>query len=151
MRMVFVLFHRNLVFPIFSMPGDIFSDINLFLNGPIMCAIFIIGLTLNLVTLYILCGSRAPSRQNSTKLNTKQAEPILNRALLSASSDIWQRRMSSEQKKKMATNKRPKIYIYLLWLTGCDAVLLLVAFMNFSVPAMFDCLTSMYTLVVPAM
>uniref|UniRef100_A0A914C5Y6 G-protein coupled receptors family 1 profile domain-containing protein n=1 Tax=Acrobeloides nanus TaxID=290746 RepID=A0A914C5Y6_9BILA len=81
----------------------------------------------------------------------RQSETIIKKASITTANlnlnESNDRRVSCFVERKKT--RRPRIYIYLLWMTGCDIVLLICALINFSIPTMLDCLSGYYAVFMP--
>lgn len=127
------------------------------INGPIMSTIFFMGIFLNALTIFILYSTKISAKKDSYvnyNLRRKLSKTLTNatqdssktiliqeegkllfpvdKMILHRHDEIWHTKMLRKQL------RRPKIYIYLLWMSGCDLTILGCAFMSFSIPTIFD-------------
>lgn len=128
----------------------LYLEVSYLLNGPIMLGTFVIGVVTNLFSFYILFKAQIPiKRDSSLKLTyapTDPPDPVVPKVVIAEHRTIWEYRISSNIKR---SQRRPRIYVYLLWLTGCDIALLVFAFLNFSLPRMIDVLQGYYAKFIP--
>lgn len=136
--------------------ASFYSRLGYIINGPVIMLVVIVGLVLNIITLYILWSSKF--RLSSTKkikrtnaINFKVYEDnVVSRPLIGDNSGYTSlAHRFSDGELKSRHHKKPRIYIYMIWLTGCDLGLLLFSFLNFSLPLMKNLLSGPYALFVP--
>jgi hypothetical protein len=122
---------------------DVYSTTSYLLYGPIMLATISIGVFFNLLSIYLLLYKKESNQPNIT-LNNASPDVVLKKLVLHSHADLWRQRFQAQIKKK-----RPRIYIYLLWITWCDTVLLVCALMNFALPTMLDSFAGFYAVLMP--
>ena len=111
------------------------------LNGPAILIICIIGLLLNGLTIYIL----------SAVVFSRKFVTITQCNKSSVDGDVdgtcpRPRLISPANMKKV---RRPRIFVYLLWLMYCDIVLLACSVFNFSIPILINDYGNNYMKTIP--
>ena len=97
------------------------------LNGPVILIICIFGSILNIYAIYVLSTEVFPGK-SSFKLNCSHSNFNLKNSNASAPENpLVNKRI-----------RRSRIFIYLIWLTGCDAFLLICSIFNFSIPILIN-------------
>lgn len=116
--------------------GDAYLEISYLLNGPLILATFCIGNILNSITIFVLEISRKRGNwmRPPCTSNTATDTPI-NRGSKNANST--------------SKTKLPRIYVYSLWLTVCDMLLLTFTMLNYSIPTILDCFAMFYARLIP--
>ena len=106
------------------------------LNGPIMLIICLIGSILNFYAIYVLSVAVFP-KQTFATVYVQNANFVRRHDSFenSALSQTTSHRESAITRK---TNRRSRIFIYLLWLTACDSFLLICSIFNFSIPLIIN-------------
>jgi hypothetical protein len=141
---------------------NLLNKIPSLINGPIMSTIFFLGTFLNAVTIFILYRTKIPAKKDSYVINNskrKLSRTLTNTTLRNTTDSSISNTITQEERQlalpvdKMILHKhgeiwrmfmlrkqprRPRIYIYLLWISSCDMAILGCAFMNFSIPTLFD-------------
>jgi hypothetical protein len=127
--------------------SNLYAEVSYLLNGPIMLGTFIVGFLTNVLAFYVLIKSRIPNKRDSSlKLTYAPPDPIVPKMLIDGHRAIWELRIVTNIRR---SQRRPRIYVYLLWLTGCDIALLVFAFLNFSLPRLIDILDGFYAKLIP--
>ena len=111
------------------------------LNGPVILIICILGSILNIYAIYVLSTEVFPSK-GSFKLYCNYSNCNLKNSKNS---------YASEQGSTLVIKRirRSRISIYLLWLTGCDAFLLICSIFNFSIPILINDYENYYMRYIP--
>ena len=136
------------------MANDIFTTLTYILNGPTIFITCIVGCLLNAIAIYILSNANVllsssnASFRKSTYRKSFRVSSAISNGLITNQAELWQRHFK-EKRQKSRNIKKPRIYIYLLWLTSCDLVLLLLAMLNFSLPMFTNWLSGPYANLVP--
>lgn len=119
-----------------------------FLNGPLIFSTCIFGTLFNLFALYLLIFVKI-QRKNSTKTNEKIR--LLSISIYTDQPSNYIEKLELHKLEKAQTKKirKPRIFMYFLWIIGCDIVLLCSSLLNFSVPTLLDCFSSKYALTLP--
>lgn len=136
------------------------SQLSYLLCGPIMLVIVILGTIFNLVSIILLITNilrrksathEIVSNLDSSTIHTrndsvKSPSPLCPKSpTLLRSPSIVKRTFSY----RTITRSSPKIYIYFLWLTCCDTLLLISSVFIYSVPMIFDCYSGNYAKLIP--
>lgn len=126
--------------------SNYFFDLFLyFINGPVILLVVLTGLILNTNTIIVLAkkiAGREPSSCRVVSMITKQFVGLIR---MGSSDSLFGRVCNYIAPKK----RGPKIYIYFLWLTCTDTVLLISSFFMYSVPILFGCYDSIYAYLIP--
>lgn len=113
-----------------------FSEVYFILNGPIILITSIIGIVLNIYTIFILRSIGLASRDTKQRKNPVRFSTAQNSPQVMLHPPLFRQKSAtlSLEAELIFTRKLPRAFIYLFWLITCDIWLLLFAILNFSVP-----------------
>src|SRR3569623_1359078 len=113
------------------------------LNGPVILIICIIGSILNIFAIYVLATQVFPTR-GLFKMDSRYSINTL-RMKKSRGSRVYRTESPCISKKI----RRSRIFTHLIWLTGCDADLLICSIFNFSIPILINTNGNVYMRSIP--
>lgn len=122
-----------------------FDRLLCFINGPLILFIAIFGLILNINTIIILAQKVVGKEPGGSRVVTLLTKQFVLISKMGSKDSLLGKVCNFITPKR----RRPRIYIYFLWLTCIDTVLLISSFFMYSVPILFNCYNSLYAYLIP--
>lgn len=122
-----------------------FDWILYFINGPCILFTVLIGMILNTNTIIVLAKKIAGKEPTSCRVVSMITKQFIGIIRMDSKDSLFGKVCNYIAPKKRGA----KIYVYFLWLTCTDTVLLVSSFFMYSLPILFGCYDSFYAYLIP--